>query len=118
MEGRRTGLASAEGGPPSCGCGQILKPDVVFFGEIIPEQVLLQSSRLVEQCQLMLLIGTSGTVAPASLIPAQARRQGAMLIEVNLQPTALSPMCDLVLQGSATDVFPQIVKLVEQQLKA
>lgn len=102
--------------PPRCSCGEILKPDVVFFGEMIPEQALRGSMELVEACEVMLVVGTSGTVAPASLIPMAAKRKGALVAEFNLEPTEITAVCDVVVHASASVTLPMLAERVEQLL--
>ncbi|MBI5499531.1 MAG: NAD-dependent deacylase [Deltaproteobacteria bacterium] len=95
---------------PRCTCGGVLRPMVVFFGEPIPPGAFLEASEAAQRSRTMLVVGTSATVAPASLLPMLAKTSGARLIEVNLEETGLSRIADLALVGrSATDVLPAIV---------
>ena len=71
--------------PPRCECGGLLKPDFVFFGEGIPQEAVLKSANIVEKCDLMILIGTTGEIYPASLIPREASARGASIIEINTE---------------------------------
>lgn len=99
--------------PPLCECGGIFKPDFVFFGENIPEQAFQASVREVEQCDLLLIVGTSGEVAPASLIPSQARRNGADIIEINPSPSNYTAtLTDVFLQGKAGEIFDHLDQLL------
>jgi NAD-dependent protein deacetylase/lipoamidase len=102
--------------PPVCACGAVLKPDVIFFGEMIPEEALKGSMELVEGCQVMLVVGTSATVAPCSQIPLVARRQGAMLAEFNLHPTELTSGCDVAVLASASETLPALAEAVSARL--
>ena len=96
--------------PPTCGeCGGMLKLDTVMFGEPIPPDVLDLCRQTAEQCDCMLLVGTSGTVNPAARLPLVAKERGATIIEVNPEPTSLTQWCDLVLTGPADTVLPQLV---------
>lgn len=104
------------GMPPRCACGQLLKPDVVFFGEGIPEQALSGATALAQSCGVMLVIGTSATVVPCSMIPHMARRGGAALVELNTEPTELTSACDYAIHGDAAQTLPQLVERVRQQL--
>ena len=88
------GRAPGAGGGKPC----VLKPDVVFFDEMIPPEAHLNASRLVEGADLILVAGTSCEVYPAADIPQQVRRQGGRVIEINLEP-APALAADLVLQG-------------------
>ncbi len=70
--------------PPRCGkCGRVLKPDVVFFGEAIPEPARTASFNETRQADCFILIGTTGSVAPANMIPPGAKANGAKIIEIN-----------------------------------
>ena len=70
--------------PPECDtCGNVLKPDVVFFGEAIPEPARTNSFDETKKADCFILIGTTGTVAPANMIPSAARANGAKIIEIN-----------------------------------
>ena len=99
--------------PPRCTCGSILRPDVVLFGEQLPQQALKRAFRLADSCDLMLVIGTSMVVYPASSLPLIAMRQGAQVIEINPEETPLSSLDGtLNLRGTAGTVLPEIVKAV------
>jgi NAD-dependent deacetylase len=91
----------------------LLKPDVVFFGEVIPEGALDQGYRLAGSCRVMLVIGTSAEVAPATEMPWVASRAGATVVEVNLEPSALTRrVTDLFLQGPASQVVHELAEAV------
>lgn len=112
-------LGPDAGGIPRCpGCGAILKPDVVLFGEAIPETALSRSYELACRCGVMLVAGTSATVMPAAAMPLVARRCGATLIEVNLERTELTPSVDLALRGSAGAILPALAEAVLRRLEA
>jgi NAD-dependent deacetylase len=87
---------------------------VVFFGEPVPFGALDRASEAAAACRTMLIVGTSATVAPASLLPMLAKRVGARLIEINLERTALSAAADLALLGrSSTEVLPEILRALD-----
>ena len=96
--------------PPRCGCGGLLKPDFIFFGEGIPEKALQRSYQEASQADLFLVIGSSGEVQPACQIPLLARNRGAKIIEINPQPSNFTPVADVFLQGPATKVVSELVK--------
>ena len=103
--------------PPKCACGKILKPDVVFFGEAIPAQPVVESQALAHACQVLLVVGTSATVAPANAIPRIAQMSGAQIIEVNITPTLLTPLVtEVFLHGKATEVVTALVNEVEKMM--
>ena len=99
--------------PPRCSCGSILRPDVVLFGEQLPEEALIRAFQLAESCDLMIVIGTSMVVYPASSLPLIALRRGAQVIEINPEETPLSSFeGTLSLRGTAGSILPEIVKVV------
>jgi NAD-dependent deacetylase len=101
--------------PPRCPCGEILRPDVIFFGEMIPHQALLRARQLVRGCDVMLVIGTSATVEPAAYMPVMAKHCGACIIEINPEPTPLTHhISDHALMGKAGDTVRRIVAALER----
>lgn len=99
-----------EGEVRSCPCGGLLKPDVVLFGEPLPRWVLLEAWSEAERCDLMLVLGSSLEVVPASEIPLIALRCGAKAIVVNYQPTPLDSQADVVIHEHVAEVLPQILR--------
>jgi NAD-dependent deacetylase len=99
--------------PPPCPrCQGILKTDGVMFGEPIPTDVLRKCEKETSRCDCMLVVGTSAFVHPAAGFPQMVRRAGGSLIEVNLDETELTPLCQVSLQGKAGEVLPELVKVV------
>jgi NAD-dependent deacetylase len=97
--------------PLYCLCGGLIRPDVVFFGEQIPAQAQAEAEELAQHCDLLLVIGTSGEVAPASYIPHIAKAGHALIVENNLEPTGLTySIADHFLPGSAGEVLPLVLK--------
>jgi NAD-dependent deacetylase len=95
-------------------CGRVLKPDVVLFGEAIPDDAARQSAILAAHCDVMLVIGTSATVYPAAGLPVLAKQRGAKIVEINRESTPLTDaLTDVVLHGSSTDVIPALVERVK-----
>lgn len=93
--------------PPKCrACGGSMRPDVVLFGEVLPEEVFRTAALRASECDVCFVVGTSAIVYPAAGLPEYARRAGAYLVEVNPEPTPLSEMCDEVLEGKAGEVLP------------
>ena len=96
--------------PPHCECGGILRPDVVFFGEAIPQKAMVKAYANAKSCDLMLVIGTSAIVSPASEIPLVAKESGAKIIEINPEPTPLTDQAaDLTIYEKAGTAIPLIV---------
>ncbi len=103
--------------PPCFNCGGLLKPDAVFFGEPIPPAALLRARVESQQCTAMLVIGTSGMVEPAASLPALARSNGALIVEVNPEPSWLTTTTvDIFLQGAAEDVMPLLVLEIKKRV--
>ena len=95
---------------PRCGCRQILKPDVVFFGEAIPEQALTRSFHLASSAEVVMIVGTSALVSPANTIPSIAKSHGAKLIEMNMERTHLTDtVTDIFIEGRAGETIPALV---------
>ncbi|HEU0016677.1 MAG TPA: NAD-dependent deacylase [Longimicrobium sp.] len=109
--GRIPDDGSDEQDPPPCpACGSPLRPDVVWFGEMLPEAAVERAWRLAGECDVLLLVGTSGTVWPAAELPLVARRRGARVIEVNPTPSELTHAADVFLAGPAGEVLPALVE--------
>ena len=105
--------------PPRCACGGLVKPDIVFFGEPIPERAAMTAFTLASSCQVMLVVATSAVVAPASHLPLLAKGGGATVVEINLEPTALSQrISDHVIHQSASLVLPLIADAVADLVEA
>ena len=93
---------------PRCSqCGALLRPDVVWFGESLPSQVLEAAWTAAARCRLMLVVGTSALVQPAASLPLVALRHGARLVEINPAETPLSPRAHEILRGPAAEVLPR-----------
>jgi NAD-dependent deacetylase len=96
---------------PSCEhCNGLLRPHVVWFGEQLEPAVLERAVGLSRSCQTMLVIGTSALVQPAASLALVAKEGGARVVEVNLEPTPYSHHLDLVLQGKAGVILPELVE--------
>jgi NAD-dependent deacetylase len=100
--------------PRCASCGGLLRPDVVWFGEMIPRHALVEADAAAADCDAFLSIGTSSLVYPAAGLAEVALRRGVPVIEVNLNPTDLSPHADVVLRGSAGRVLPALRQVLPQ----
>lgn len=100
-----------DSGPPPCPhCGRrMVRPDVVWFGEMLPIAELDKARSVVAETDLMLIIGTSGVVQPAASMPIYAKRAGATLIEINPFESEISRGVDLWIQAPSGEALPQIV---------
>jgi NAD-dependent deacetylase len=102
--------------PPRCECGAYWRPDVVWFGESLPEMALSQAFRAAHRCDVMLSVGTSAVVHPAASLPVIAHEAGALLIEVNPDSTPISPLADACLTGPSATILPELVDLITKEL--
>lgn len=95
---------------PECpSCGALLRPHVVWFGEMLDPQVLNAAYEAIGNCDLMIVIGTSGTVQPAASMGVQAKRSGATVAEVNLEPTPYSDIYHISISGKSGEILPQLL---------
>jgi len=107
-------FAAAESGDPLCpACGGLVRPDVVWFGEMLPEEVWEASVRAAEGADVFMSIGTSAVVYPAASLPLIAKRAGACIVEINPEPTPLTPAADEFLQGPSGVLLPLLADAVE-----
>ena len=107
-----------EGGRPRCAdCGGLVRPDVVWFGEALPEEEWEEGARTSGSADLFLSIGTSAVVFPAASLPTVAKRAGAYVVEVNPEPTPLTPAADEFLQGPAGTILPALVEAARRERK-
>ncbi|MFA6448698.1 MAG: NAD-dependent deacylase [bacterium] len=109
----RARIKAGEKGVPRCDCGGVIKPDVVLFGEQLPYTELVQAERDSESCDVMIVVGSSLTVAPASFMPRVALQNGAKLIVVNLQETYIDPRAEIVLREKVEEALPMITELIK-----
>ena len=97
-------------------CGGLLKPDVVFFGEPLPQGALRAAFEEAKRADVVLVVGSSLVVTPAAYVPMIAKKNGARLIIVNLEGTAMDHLADVVIRGKAGEVLPKIVEHVKALL--
>jgi NAD-dependent deacetylase len=97
------------GNVPRCACGGLLKPDVVLFEEDLPRGIFWLARRAVEQCDVMIVAGTSLEVYPVNDLPHEALRRGARLIVINLSPTHIDAEADVVIHDDVAQALPAIV---------
>lgn len=97
--------------PPKCpNCGGLLRLDVVWFEEPMPEKETALAFRFGTNCDLFFSIGTSAVVYPAASLPFEALESGATVVEINLQSTPLTSKAHFVLAGPAGSVVPDLLK--------
>jgi len=100
--------------PPRCPrCGGMLRPDVVWFEEPLPEREITEAFAASRACDVFLCIGTSAVVYPAASLPIEALEAGATVVEVNPEPTPFTHRAHFVLAGPAGKVLPELVAAVK-----
>lgn len=95
-------------------CGGLIRPDVVWFGEMLPEDIFKIAEEKAKMCDICFIVGTTGVVFPAAYIPIIAKENGAFLCEINLTKTELSSTVDLTLIGKAGEILPAILNEVKK----
>ncbi|MEK6545172.1 MAG: Sir2 family NAD-dependent protein deacetylase, partial [Nitrospinota bacterium] len=101
--------------PPSCVCGALLRPHIVWFGESLPYDAIQEAYRAANECDVMLVVGTSAVVQPAASLPIIAKEHGAYVIEINAEETPISGIVNESLIGKAGDILPEIERLLERK---
>jgi NAD-dependent deacetylase len=100
-----------QSGPPPCPhCGQWVRPDVVWFGEMLPSDQMEAATYASASADVMLVVGTSGVVMPAANLPFIAKRARACVIEVNPVESQITPVADSWLPGPSGEVLPRLVE--------
>jgi NAD-dependent deacetylase len=102
---------AAPGAPPACAdCGNLLRPGVVWFGEMLPPEAIDAAERAARECELLLVVGTSGAVWPAAGLAASARRAGATVAIVNPDVSEIDDEAHWVLRGTAAQLLPRLLR--------
>ena len=108
--------SSFENLPPKCiKCSNILRPDVVWFGESLSQKVWNQAIIEASSCEIMIVAGTSLVVSPANTLPVYAKENNATLIEVNPEQTQMSSEMDISLRTTSAQALPSIIKIFEDK---
>ncbi len=104
--------------PPTCtNCGCIVKPDIVFYDEQIPNEALIATNELMTGADCLIVAGTSCKVMPAARIPTDVANQGGKIIEINREPV-LGHLADLIVAGSFAEIMDCLAaELVREQGK-
>ncbi|MBI5216853.1 MAG: NAD-dependent deacylase [Ignavibacteriae bacterium] len=95
-------------------CNGLIRPDVVWFGENLPADAWNASVNAAEFADVFFVVGTSAVVYPAASLPTLARRSGAFVVEINIEPTELSNFAHEVLLGKSGEILPAIVELLRK----
>lgn len=93
---------------PKCHCGGLIKPDVVFFGEMLPQEALTKSYLYTDECRLFIVLGSSLLVTPAALLPYRAKENGAKIAIINLQETPFDIYADIVINNKISKVLEEV----------
>lgn len=99
---------------PRCECGGLIRPDVVWFGENLPEQELMNSYTAANNSDVFFSIGTSAVVQPAASLPIKAKYAGAYVVEINTEYTVISSLVDECILGKAAEILPNLVDSIDQ----
>lgn len=100
---------------PSCSCGGMIRPDVVWFGEMLPEKALARAERLCEEADVFISVGTSGVVYPAAGLALVAHQHHAFTVEINPEETPLTPYANVAISAAAGAVLPEVVRLLRER---
>jgi NAD-dependent deacetylase len=100
--------------PPLCECGALLRPHVVWFGESLDQGDLANAYALLKESELLLVVGTSAVVQPVASFPLIAKQAGALVIEVNMDPTPLASLADAAFQGRAGEILPALLQQIKR----
>ena len=100
--------------PPKCKCGNILRPDVVWFGEPLPQDVWQEAINHANSCDVMIVSGTSLVVSPANTLPLYAQQNNAVIIEVNPDETLMSKDMDLSIKTTSAIGLPQLLQFCQK----
>lgn len=106
-------IFSKDGIPKCDECNELIRPGVVWFGEYLPEDQWNEAEKSTRNCDVFFSIGTSAVVYPAASLPYLAKESGAFVIEINPEPTPITSMVDVFLQGKSGEILPEIVKVIK-----
>jgi NAD-dependent deacetylase len=100
--------------PPLCKCGSILRPDVVWFGEGLPQDVWQEAIIHANSCDFMFIVGTSLVVSPANTLPIYAKQNNAILVEINPNKTDMTSDMDLSIRSTSATALPEILSIFKK----
>jgi NAD-dependent deacetylase len=95
--------------PPMCGCGGVMRPDIVWFGESLDPDIIEAAFRAASEADFMMVIGTSGVVQPAASLAYRAKEAGAFIVEINIETTPQSGIADVNIASMAGTVLPELL---------
>lgn len=99
---------------PKCPkCGGMIRPDVVWFGEMLPQDIFLEAERKAKMSDVCFIVGTSAVVYPAAYIPLSAKEGDSYLVEINIEPTEITNLADCSLIGKSGEILPEILNYLK-----
>ena len=102
---------------PTCSlCNGKIRPDIVWFGEMLDSDIINRAFLKAEEAELFFVVGTSALVHPAATLPIVAQQHGAILVEINVERTALSDIVDFHFEGKSGQFLPKLVELLKEQI--
>ena len=101
--------------PPKCKCGSMLRPDVVWFGESLPQDIWQSAIKEASVCDVMVIVGTSLVVSPANILPVYPKQNGAILIEVNPEKTVMSNDMAISIRATSVEVLPKMLSIFKNE---
>ena len=106
---------SSETKVPTCKmCGGLVRPDVVWFGEMLPQDVFINAEKKAGESDICFIAGTSAVVYPAAYIPMSAKEGGSYLVEINIEPTEISRAVDYSIFGKSGEILPKVLEIVKE----
>lgn len=99
-------------GVPQCKCGGLIRPDVVWFGEYLPQDQFLGGEKAAQNCDMFFVAGTSAVVYPAAGLVYTAKQSGAFIVEVNIEETDVSTICNASYFGESGKILPAVIEAI------
>lgn len=97
-------------------CGGLIRPDIVWFGEMLPPDQWEKAEKAAENADVMYVVGTSAVVYPAAQLPMTVKRNGGLIIEINKERTPVSEFADTSIQGSASEILTEILAKIKEKI--
>lgn len=99
---------------PKCPkCGGMIRPDVVWFGENLPQNIFAEAEETAKQSDICFVVGTSAVVYPAAYIPKSAKEGGSYVVEINIEPTEITNSVDCSLTGKSGEILPELLEQIK-----
>ncbi len=95
-------------------CGGLVRPDVVWFGEMLPQDVFAEGERRAAQSDICFVVGTSAVVYPAAYIPITAKERGSYIVELNIEETEMTRVANYSIIGKAGEILPKLLEEVKK----